>query len=134
MFKIIAGAVGALVVLIAITVALMVFTSDLGMQKAANLATVTVAFFACGLLVVTTGLVVAVLALVVVINNLVEKKLNPLIDRIPPLLDKANETVDTAKGTVTYVGEGVVSPLIKVSSILAAVRGGVSALLQNRNS
>jgi cell division protein FtsW (lipid II flippase) len=133
MFKIIAGVVGALVVLIAITVALMIFTTDLGMQKAANLATITVAFFACGLLLVTTGLVIAVLALFVVINNLVEKKLNPLIDRLPPLLDKANETADTAKGTVTYIGEGVVSPLIKVSSILAAVRGGVSALLQNRN-
>ncbi|MEI6043583.1 MAG: hypothetical protein WCS37_04220 [Chloroflexota bacterium] len=133
MFKIIAGVVGALVVIIAILVALMLWTSDLGMTKAANLATILVAFFACGLLIATVGLVVAILVLVVVINNLVDKKVNPLMDQLTPLLNKASETVDTAKGTVTYLGEGVVSPLIKVSSILAAVRGGVSALLQNRN-
>ncbi len=132
MFKIIAAIVGALVVSIAIVVALMLFTSDQGMQKAANLATVTVSFFACGLLIVTTGLVVAILALVSVITSLIDGKVNPLIEKVNPLLDKANETMDTAKGTVTYVGEGVVSPIIKVSSILAAVRGGVSALFRNR--
>lgn len=134
-FKIIAGVVGALVVAILLSWLLLsgLLTSDQGMQKAANLATVTVAFFACGLLISTTALVVVVTALIGVVSNLIDKKVNPLVDRVTPLLDKVNETADAAKGTVTYVGEGVVSPLIKVSSILAAVRGGVSALLKNRS-
>ncbi len=133
MFKIIAGIVAALVVAIGVVTALMIWTTDQWMQKAANLATVTVSFFACGLFIATIGLVVAVLALVSVITTLIDKKVNPLLDRVTPLLDKVNETADTAKGTVTYVGEGVVSPLIKVSAILAAVRGGISALLRSRN-
>jgi predicted PurR-regulated permease PerM len=133
MFKIIAGIVGALVVAILIVAAILIWVPTDFLQKASFLATVTVSFFACGLLIVTTGLVVAVLALVSVVTTLIDKKVNPLIDRVYPLLDKVNETADTAKGTVTYVGEGVVSPLIKVSSILAAVRGGISALLRSRN-
>jgi predicted PurR-regulated permease PerM len=132
-FKIIVGVVVALIVAIAITVALLIFPTDQFMQKAANLATVVVAFFACGLVIATTALVVVITALLGVVTNLVDKKVNPLMDRVTPLLDKVNETADTAKGTVTYVGEGVVSPLIKISSILAAVRGGVSALLRSRS-
>jgi len=134
MFKIIAGIVFALVAAIAITASIMIWVTEDFLRKASYLATVLVSFFACGLLIVSTGLVAGTVALVLVVTNLIDKKVNPLIDRVSPLLDKANETADVAKGTVTYVGEGVVSPLIKVSAILAAVRGGVGSLLRNRNS
>jgi hypothetical protein len=132
MGKIIAAIVGALVVAIIICALILWLVPADFLRKAADLATVTVSFFACGLLIVTTGLVVGILALVGIINNLVDNKVGPLMDKVTPMLDKANEAVDTARGTVTYVGEGVVSPLVKVSSILAAVRGGISALLRSR--
>lgn len=130
MTKIIIGVVGALVFAIVVVGLILWLVPTDFLQKASYLATVSVSFFACGLLIVTTGLVVGVLGLVTIINKTLETKINPLLDQVQPLLSKANETVDTAKGTVAYVGEGVVSPLIQVSTAVAAVRGGVKALLR----
>lgn len=47
---------------------------------------------------------------------------------IKPLLDSANETVNTMRGTTEFVSENVVSPVVKIHSTVAGVKGGLQAL------
>ena len=123
MGKIIAAIVGALVVVILIIVAILIWVDIDVLRKMSYLAIIVTSFFACGLLIVATGVVAAILALLSVVTTLVDKKVNPL-------MDKVNETADSAKGTIAYVGEGVVSPLIKIASILAGIRAAIRALFR----
>lgn len=120
---IIAGIV--VVILIAAPIVIFAVASPQDLQKAANLATIVTSVFACGLLISITALVAAVVVLISVIANLTSTKVGPLIDKV-------NETADTARGTAAYIGEGVVSPLVKVAGILAAVRAAVAALFRAR--
>lgn len=53
---------------------------------------------------------------------------------IKPLLDSANDTVNTMRGTTTFVSENVVSPVVRVHSWIAGVRGGIGAFLRPRRS
>lgn len=120
-------AIGVIVILLLIATPILIFAfvpTD-ALQKAAHLATIVTSVFACGLLVVITALVAAILILVSVLTNLVNTKVGPLIDKV-------NETADTARGTAAYIGEGVVSPLVKVSGILAAIRAAIRALFRGR--
>jgi hypothetical protein len=127
------GAIVVILLLIAIPILLLIFVPADGMAHAANLARVVTSFFACGLLIVTTALVAVIAVLVAVITRLLDTKVSPLIDtKIAPLVDKINETADTARGTVAYVGEGAVSPLIKMAAILAGVRSAIRALFRGR--
>ncbi len=125
MGKIIAAIVGALVLVILIVLAILIWFPTEWLQRMSYLAIVVTSFFACGLLIISTGIVVAVLALISVITTLIDKKVGPLVDKV-------NETADSAKGTVAYVGEGVVSPLIKIASILAGIQAAIRALFRGR--
>ena len=123
MGKIIFAIVGTLIGVIVVVTLILVFASTEFLERASYLATVVISFFACGLLIMSTGVVVALMALLSVVTNLIDKKVGPLVDKV-------NETADSAKGTVAYVGEGVVSPLIKIASILAGIRAAIRALFR----
>ncbi len=128
MKAIIAGLIALIVLLIAGVVAILIWV-DPGqpfLQKAANLSVALIAVAACGVLIALTALVGAVAALVAVLSNLAKTK-------VDPLLDKVNETTDTLRGTVAYVGEGVVSPMVRLASMLAGVRGAVTVLFRRRS-
>lgn len=116
---------GIVVALIVIAVPILIFwlVPEQALRTASYEATVVMSFFACGLLVTTIALVAAILVLVSVITKLTDTK-------VSPLLDKAMETADSAKATVAYVGEGVVSPLVKIAAILAGIRGAIKALFR----
>lgn len=127
MKAVIIGAVVGIVVLIAAVVAILIWV-DPGLpflQKSAYLSTALLSVFACGMLIALTAIFAAVAALVAVLRKLTQEK-------VAPLIDKVNETTDTVRGTVSYVGEGVVSPLVKFAAILAALRGGIAALFTAR--
>lgn len=127
------GAVVVILLLIAIPIILVSVLDPVWLAKASDLAIVITSVFACGLLIVTTALVAVIAVLVAVITRLLDTKVSPLIDtKISPLVDKINETADTARGTVAYVGEGAVSPLIKMAAILAGVRSAIRALFRGR--
>ncbi len=119
---IIGGIVVALIVIV-VPIAIFIWVPEQALRTASYEATVVMAFFACGLLVVSIALVAAILVLVSVITSLTDKKVGPLVDRL-------TETADSAKATVAYVGEGVVSPLVKIAAILAGIRGAVKALFR----
>lgn len=114
----------AFVALIVIFVLLAIFLPADWLLHLSQLSVVFVSAFLCLLVAVMVALTAVLAGLFFVIQSLLKK--------VDPLLDKVNETADTAKGTVAYVGEGVVSPLVKVAMILAAIRGAIGALFKGR--
>ncbi len=117
------GAVVVGLLIIAIPILIFWLVPQDALRTASYLAIIVTSFFACGLLVVTIGLVAAILVLIRVITTITDTKVGPLLDRV-------SETADSARGTVAYVGEGVVSPLIKIAAILAGIRGAIRSLFR----
>jgi predicted PurR-regulated permease PerM len=116
----------AVVVLIAALVAVLIWVDTDFLRKLSYVSLSMMSVFACGLLIAVTALVAIIAALIQVLNNLTREKVSPLIDKV-------NEAADTARGTAVYVGEGIVSPMVRLASLLAAVRGAVSALFTKRS-
>jgi hypothetical protein len=123
---IVIGAVVAVILLIVAVVAILIWVDNGFLQKTANLSVTLISVLACGLLIALTALVAVIAALVNVLKNLTENK-------VAHLIDKVNETADTARGTAMYVGEGVVSPMVRVSAMLAGLRGAISGLFTKRS-
>lgn len=117
------GGVVVVLLLILVPILVLIFVPTEALQKASYLAIIVTSVFACGLLLVTIALVAVIAVLVSVITRITDQK-------VGPLLDKVNETADSAKGTIAYVGEGVVSPLVKLAAILAGIRAAIRALFQ----
>ena len=124
LIAIIGGIVIAL--LIAGVVAILILVDPVVLQKTANLSVTLIAVLACGLLIAVTALVALLAALVGILNNLTKTKVGPLIDKI-------SEATDTARGTVAYVGEGVVSPMVRLASILAGLRGAIGVIFRRKS-
>ena len=51
-----------------------------------------------------------------------------LVPKVNQTLDQVRETAVTTRNTGTYVAQGVVTPLIKISSVAAGVRAAAVAL------
>lgn len=64
--------------------------------------------------VIGIGLVVLLIQLASLINL--------LQNELRPILDATSETVNTLRGTVAFLGESVVEPVIKLNSYLASIR------------
>jgi hypothetical protein len=58
---------------------------------------------------------------------------NMLEFEIKPILEQTNETVGNVKGTSTFVSTKVISPVIRVTSIISGVRKGALALFGDPN-
>lgn len=57
------------------------------------------------------------------------KKTSALLDdSVKPLLGTAKETADNAKGTVAYVSEAAVTPIVRAYGVVAGVRRAASVL------
>lgn len=53
-----------------------------------------------------------------------------LRDNVVPALQKVDDTAKTVKGTVTFISEGVVAPLIKTAGAAAGARATVQTLMR----
>jgi len=83
------------------------------------------AFFIILLLI---ALVVIAAYLVIKVNDLVQ-----LLNReIKPVLNKLQETVTTTQGTVTFISEQTVEPIISTASTIAAVRAITRSLFRRK--
>ena len=71
-------------------------------------------------------------ALLIVLLFQVRSLVKLLQEEIKPLLESANETVNTMRGTTSFVSENVVSPVVRIHSVLAGVRGGIKTLFSAR--
>ncbi len=78
---------------------------------------------------ISTLLMIALLAVliyaVMALKNVATETLMP---KVSQTLDQVRDTAITAKNTSTYVAQGVVTPLIKLSSVAAGVRAAAVAL------
>ncbi len=70
---------------------------------------------------ITVALMVALVMLVVALRRVVNENAAPAIDSL-------RSTLDNARGTSEFVGESVVSPIIRVYSIFSGVRNGLQAV------
>jgi dolichyl-phosphate-mannose--protein O-mannosyl transferase len=53
---------------------------------------------------------------------------NTVVPKVSQTLDQVKDTAAATKNTTAYVAEGVVTPLIKISSVAAGVRAAAVAL------
>lgn len=70
---------------------------------------------------ITVALMVALVMLVLALRRILNQNAVPAIDSL-------RSTLDNAKGTSEFVGESVVSPIIRVYSVFNGVRGGLQAV------
>lgn len=68
------------------------------------------------------------IVLILQIRNLI----HVLQDEVKPILDETRETVKTVKGTTSFVSDTVVTPIVNLTSVAAALREGASALRRPR--
>ncbi len=78
---------------------------------------------------ISTLLMIALLAvLIYAVMALKTLASDTVVPKMSQTLDQVRDTAATAKNTSTYVAQGVVTPLIKVSSVAAGVRAAAVAL------
>lgn len=116
------GGVLSVVLLIAGIVLLSIFDAWYG---AALVAIVVLAIFEVFSVLLLIALLAALLYAVFAIRDLAN---DTVVPKVSQTLDQVKDTAVAAKNTSSYVAEGVVTPLIKISSIAAGVRTAAVAL------
>jgi hypothetical protein len=61
------------------------------------------------------------LLLLIVIAFFLFQKVRQVMGKVPELMDSANATARTVKGTTEFVGETVVTPMIRVTALVAGL-------------
>ncbi len=78
---------------------------------------------------ISTLLMIALLAvLIYAVMAIRSLAMETVVPKVSQTLDQVKDTAVTAKNTSTYVAQGVVTPLIKISSVAAGVRAAAVAL------
>jgi hypothetical protein len=72
------------------------------------------------------GLLAVALVGVLILLVITARRL--LTENVAPAVDSLKETLDNVRGTTEFAGETVVSPIIRVYSVVRGVRSGISAL------
>jgi hypothetical protein len=78
-------------------------------------------------LLAVESLVIGVLLVVLLVQ--LRKLVQMLREEIAPMLNSANETVNTVHGTVGFVSDHVVNPLVRASSFAAGMQRTMSSLV-----
>lgn len=116
------GGVVSVLVIIAGIVLLSIYDAWYGAALVAIVVLAVFEIFSVLLLITLLAvLIYAVLAIRDLANNTVVPKVNATLDQV-------KDSAAAAKNTTSYVAEGVVTPLIKVSSLAAGVRAAAVAL------
>lgn len=71
--------------------------------------------------ILTVVLLVALLFLVFLLRRILK-------ENAAPALDSLKDTFDNIRGTAEFAGESVVSPIIRVYSVVSGVRAGIGAI------
>ncbi len=107
------GIVGTLVVLlILIVLAVLLVRAD--PETTAKVRDVFIIFMALETLVIGAALVILIVQLAILTNL--------LQNEIKPILDSTSDTVNTLRGTVTFISDNAVQPVIRMNSYVAGVR------------
>ncbi|MBA3943668.1 MAG: hypothetical protein H0X37_03805 [Herpetosiphonaceae bacterium] len=117
--------IGGVVAAIVIVGLIILISANNAWRTAAEVSIVILAIFQF----VSTLLMIALLgALLYAVLALKGLATDTVLPKVNAALDQVKDTAATAKNTGTYVAQGVVTPLIKISSVAAGVRAGAAAL------
>ncbi len=119
--------VGGLVLVLVLVIGLITYFN--AWQTAAYVSLVVLAVFEVFSVLLLIALLAALIGAVFAIRDLAN---NTVVPKVNQTLDQVKDSAAAAKNTTAYVAEGVVSPLIKVSSIAAGVRA-VAVAMARRN-
>ena len=115
--------VGGLVLVLILVVGLITYFD--AWMTAAYVSIVILAIFEVFSVLLLIALLAALIGAVFAIRDLAN---NTVVPKVSQTLDQVKDSAAAAKNTTAYVAEGVVSPLIKISSIAAGVRAAAVAL------
>ncbi len=115
--------VGGLVLVLVLVIGLITYFN--AWQTAAYVSLVVLAVFEVFSVLLLIALLAALIGAVFAIRDLTN---NTVVPKVNQTLDQVKDSAAAAKNTTAYVAEGVVSPLIKVSSIAAGVRAAAVAM------
>ena len=121
-WKVIAGLVGAGLLILAIIVGIL-FLLTRNPQVTANLRDVAIILFA------TIGLFLMIVlgALMIVLVYYMQSLVALLRNEIKPVLTNVNQTVNTVRGTTSMVGDNLAKPIVKAASFLAGMQAAGKA-------
>lgn len=91
-----------------------VFLVQASPEVTSQIRDVFIIFMALEFLLIGVALVILIIQLAVLTNM--------LRNEVKPILDSTNETVNTMRGTVTFLSNNLVDPVIKLNSYLAGLK------------
>lgn len=119
---IIIGVVAAIVLFVG---GIILISVNDGWQTAAYVSVVLLAMFQVFTTLLLTAILIAVIYAVFAIKNLADKQVVPEVTKT---LEQVRSTASLARDTTSYVAEGVVAPIIKITSLAAGVRAAAVSL------
>jgi hypothetical protein len=75
---------------------------------------------------VLSGIVLVILLIILVVVALAARRV--LTQNVAPAVDSLKDSLDNLRGTTEFMGETVVSPVIRVYAVVRGVRGGIGAI------
>ncbi|WP_026369115.1 hypothetical protein [Kallotenue papyrolyticum] len=117
--------IGGLVATLLLIALIVLISINNAWQTAAYVAVVVLASFQVISSLLTIALLAALLYAVFAIRDLASKTVVP---KVSETLDQVKDTAVATKNTTAYVAEGVVTPLIKISSLAAGVKAAAVVL------
>ncbi len=110
-----AGALGGIIAIIFVVGLLLAFTSEL------EITALRIEYFR-NLFMIVLGIEgILIVGSIAVLIVQIARLVNMLKRDVQPVLTTAQETVNTAKGTVEFVGDNTVRPIIKASAFMSGV-------------
>lgn len=117
--------VGGVVSLLVIIGLIVLISINDAWQTAAYVSVVILAIFEVFSVLLLIALLALLIYAVLAIRDLAA---NTVVPKVSQTLDQVKDTAAATKNTTAYVAEGVVTPLIKISSIATGVRAAAVAL------
>lgn len=102
------------VIILAAVAAAAIFLVQASPEVTSQIRDVFIIFMALEFLLIGVALVILIIQLAVLTNM--------LRNEVKPILDSTNETVNTMRGTVTFLSNNLVDPVIKLNSYLAGLK------------
>jgi hypothetical protein len=102
------------VVILAVIIAAFVLLVSADPTTTGQIRDVFIIFMALESLVIGAALIILIVQLAI-LTNLIQNE-------IKPILDSTNETVNTMKGTVTFLADNLVQPVIRMNSYVAGAK------------
>jgi uncharacterized membrane protein len=121
---------GVVSVLVIVGLIVLISIND-AWQTAAYVSIVILAIFEIFSVLLLIALLAILIYAVLAIRDLAN---NTVVPKVSQTLDQVKDTAAATKNTTAYVAEGVVTPLIKISSIATGVRAAAVALARRNKA